>query len=864
MIFGLKKVISHAQRRSLRRLWPWGLSVICVGLILTTHLPSIQAQSEDQVENQENELIQQFSLPEPAPQAPVVQPRRQAPAPQRQSPPAPRQTTQPAPRSESRPEPRPEPRPAASEPPVADDESEAEESAQASSTGSASDSEENDQTNQEPDADVVSPISQYVLQFNRSPVVSNALQMEGVLSQARLGFTRPANWQVESAKVQINFRHSPALFAERSNLTVRLNNVHLGSVPLNRASDEIGKVLFDVPAETIQDYNTIVMQVQQHTSPNCTDPTDPTLWTEILPDSQVLINYRPQPIALDLSNYPYPFLNGLGLDADKLTYLQPNRPDDVWMTAAARYQASAARLSNFRSIQTRLVESPDALDEGERLVVIGTPTTQPLMSELSLPFDIQNNRVLDGGGNALPNDVGIIMLTTTTDSNNPVLVVTGNGAPGVLKGVQALAQRSDRQLLTGQAALVTEVAEVESPEPRDWPGYLPQGVKRFRLSDLQTADLQPFQDVTVNGLPVPPAVSIPFRSLPDDQFLRGSTFTLRYSYGPNIDPSRSSVSVGIDGQALGGERLRKVNGGTDSITVNIPPAVVTPSSNLQVQFFTYPKIPLSCGNIPDQPMWGTVHGDSSFNLNRTSVVNLPDLKLLQTGFPLTAPQDLSQMTFVLPERPNTTEMLMLLQASSRFGRLSRADSVKLGAYSAVSLPEDLRRNSNLVGIGIRDRFPLPELFEETTGFSLGAQFLRRQDRSQIQALPDEAGVIEATVSPWNGERILVGLTGQSEEGIEDIQQVFYQDSLFSRLEGDTLLVQRTTDSPAISVADNFQVTTFSQNAVTTVDRRGILNRVVALIQANWFLIPGGFVLIVLMLYGVSQLYLNRVSHSEGA
>ncbi|NJL87593.1 MAG: cellulose biosynthesis cyclic di-GMP-binding regulatory protein BcsB [Leptolyngbyaceae cyanobacterium SM1_1_3] len=694
--------------------------------------------------------------------------------------------------------------------------------------------------------------------------MGDALQMQGILSQARLGFTRPQHWQVESAKVQVRFRHSPALYAERSNLTVRLNNIHLGSVPLNRAADEIGNILFDVPVNVIQDYNTIVMQVQQHTSADCTDSTDPTLWTEILPDSQVIINYRPQAIALDLANYPYPFLDQLGLDADQLAYLQPESADDTWMTAAARYQASAARMANFRSIQTRLIKDLDTLQAGERLIVIGTPSSQPLLSQLSLPFGLKNNKLLDGGDNVLPNNVGVVMLTTTADSRNPVLVLTGNDSKGVLKAVQSLVQRSDRQLLTGQAALVSEVAEVEPPEANNWPGYLPQNVSRFQLADLTASDSKPFTDVTVNGLPVPPPVQIPFQALPDSQLLKGSTFTLHYGYSPNINPARSSVSIRIDGTGLGGERLRNVNGNTDSVTVNIPPDLVTPSSKLEVQFFTYPRTAINCGDIPDQSMWATVYSDSSFNLNRTSIVQLPNLKLLRAGFPLAAPQDLSQLTFVLPERPVANDLLTLLQVSSRLGRLSQADSVKLGAYSATSLPEAVRRSSNLVGIGVRDRFPLPELFEDETGFNLGQQFQRRQNGSQIQTLPDTAGVVEAMISPWNPERILLGLTAQSEEGLADVQQVFYRDSLFSQLAGDTLLVQHTDEAASVFATEDFRVMTLSQNASTTLDRRSLLNRAIALLQANWFLIPGGIVLIAVVFYGVSQLYLNRLSHSEGA
>lgn len=833
MIFRPKHFSGRKVSLSFRFLWLSGLSIACCCLVLFTQLSAGRAQSEEAVENREDAVIQQYSLPKPSPQAPVVQPRPQ-PAPRR-SPSSPSAAPAPAPRSsqqQAAPQSQPEP---------------AEKGETAESPTSS-------------EAKTVPP-SQYVLQFNRAPVVGNALQMEGVLSEARVGFTRPRHWDVKSAKVQIRFRHSPALFAERSSLTVQFNDYHLGSIPLNRSADEIGNVLFDVPVNLIQDYNAIVMQVQQHTSPDCTDPTDPALWTEILPDSRVIIDYQPQAIALDLANYPYPFLDELGLDADQLTYLRPKNPDDVWMTATARYQTSAARLTNFRSVQTRLAQDLTDVDATEGLIVIGTPENQPLLSKLALPFDIQNNKLLDGGGNALPNDVGVIMLTTTQNGGSPVLVMTGNDGEGVLKAVQALAQPADRQLLTGPAALINEVATIESPNMREWQSFLPVDKRRFRLADLQSDDGQPFQDVTVNGIPVPPPIRIPFKSLPDEQIIDGSTFTLHYSYGPNVDPSRSSVSVRLDGQGLGGERLRNANGGTDSITVDIPSELVTPNSNLEVQFFTYPKTSLSCGNIPDQPMWGTVHGDSSFKLNRAQIVQLPNLKLLQSGFPITAPQDLAQMAFVLPNNPSDADLLTMLAASSRFGRLSQAESVKLGAYSEASLPSDVRNNHNLVAVGTRDRFPLPELFEQNSGFTMGEQFLRRQNQTLVQTLSDESGVIEAQVSPWNSERILLGLTGQSETGLAGVQAVFDRDSLFSSLAGDTLLIQRQTNSPNLSAAEPFQVETLSQNQTATIDRRSPVGRFVALLRANWFLIPGGIVLIALVFYGLSQLYLNRLSHS---
>ncbi|TVQ06851.1 MAG: cellulose biosynthesis cyclic di-GMP-binding regulatory protein BcsB [Leptolyngbya sp. DLM2.Bin27] len=693
-------------------------------------------------------------------------------------------------------------------------------------------------------------------------MVGNALQMEGILSQARLGFTRPRHWQVESAKIQVRFRQSPALYAERSNLTVRLNNRHLGSVPLNKTADEIGNVLFDVPANLIEDFNTVIMEVQQHTSADCTDPTDPTLWTEILPDSQVVLNYRPQAIALDLTNYPYPFLDRLGLEADQLTYLRPQKVDSSWLTASGRYQAAASRLSNGRPIQTRLVNQLDQLNGQDRLVIIGTPAEQPALGDLDLPFAIADDQVLDGDGAPLPDSVGVLMVTTTANGEVPVLVATGNDSAGVLKAVQALVQPADRQLLTGQAALVNQLSEVATPDPRDWPGHLPRDVRQVLLADLTTQDGQPFQDQTVNGLPIPPAVEIPLKALPDEQILRGSKFTLRYSYGPGIDPRRSSVSVILDGQGIGGERLRSADGGTDSVTVDIPPELVTPTSSLAVQFYTFPDVAINCGAIPDQPMWGAVHSNSSLDLNRANVVDLPDLKRLQTGFPLTAPQDLSQASFVLPATPSDGDILTLLQVSGRLGRLSQAQSVKLGAYLADGLPNEARQH-NIVAIGLRDGFPLPEVIQGGAGLVLSNQFGRQLNQTQMQTFSDEAGVIQAQVSPWNNQRLLLGLIAQQPAGLTELQQVFTQDALFSRLAGDTAIVQRTTPNPSIFNQADYQVTTLSQQPTRTIDRRGPITRAIAFLQANWILLPGGMVLLALLLYGLSQLFLNRLSRPEG-
>ncbi|NJL87592.1 MAG: hypothetical protein HC886_19020 [Leptolyngbyaceae cyanobacterium SM1_1_3] len=95
MIVRLQNIIPSGSHRLLKRFLPWGLSILCLCVVLTTHLSPGQAQSEDAVEQQENEVIQQYPLPQPAPRAPVVQPSRPARPPQAQ----PRPQAQPQPQA---------------------------------------------------------------------------------------------------------------------------------------------------------------------------------------------------------------------------------------------------------------------------------------------------------------------------------------------------------------------------------------------------------------------------------------------------------------------------------------------------------------------------------------------------------------------------------------------------------------------------------------------------------------------------------------------------------------------------------------------------------------------------------------------
>jgi cellulose synthase operon protein B len=813
-------------RRSL--VWLLCLSCLSTLLGLTT---LAQAQTDRPIQQQEEQVIREFVLPEAPRQAPVYRPR---PAPPSAPPATSRERSRPSTAS-----PRPAPAPAARQPEPA-----------------APAAEATDEPETPPTA------YEYVLAFNRSPVVGNRLRLEGIYPETRLGFTRPRGWEVKSAKALIRFQHSPALLPNQSSLTVRVNDTSIGSVALNRPNSQVGQVLFNIPPSLLQDRNEISIATQQQNSEECTDPADPMLWTEVLPDSKLLFEFEPQAIALDFNRYPYPFIDDLGLDRDRLVYLRPNELSESWLTAAARFQASAGRYADFRPVDTRMVTDLDQVQGGDRLILIGTPTEQPVLKNLSLPFQFQGNQLLDGNRSTLPGDVGVLMMTALEDNGVPVLVATGNDAAGVAKAVQFLVQSDGQPLGAGQALIVTNIDEVSSPPPRQWDRYLPTE-NSFTLSSLRGVDGEPFKDTTVHGSNAPP-IRFNFWALPDDQFMRGNTMTLRYSYSPQVNPRTSAIEVRIDGVTVGGKRLTSEEGGRESLNVNLPENLIQPNSQIEVLFVLRPRVTEECGQSQDQQLWGTLHGDTSFDLNRQNVVQLPDLRLLQTGFPLTAPQDLSNTAVVLPNTPNDREVMTLLKLSERLGRVSRANSVKLNVYQANSIPAEAREQKNLVGIGIRDRFPIPEVFAANSGgLKLGDFFSRQRNNNQLQTLSDEEGVIKSVISPWNADRILLALTAQSNQGLDRVQDMFANDPLFFQFQGDTVLVAANQPNPSPYDATGYNVEFFQQTSQRRIEHTNLLSRATRFLQDNWFLLPTGIVVASLMLYGISQLYINRIA-SGGA
>ena len=147
---------------------------------------------------------------------------------------------------------------------------------------------------------------------------------------------------------------------------------------------------------------------------------------------------------------------------------------------------------------------------------------------------------------------------------------------------------------------------------------------------------------------------------------------------------------------------------------------------------------------------------------------------------------------------------------------------------------------------------------------LAESFLRFWGSSKVHAQSAQEGVLKQTNSPWNRQRTLVALTAQTEAGLQEVQSLLKQNSLFSQIQGDTVLISRSTPNPSLYDASGYNLEFLQEAQTRRIQRSNSFTQIVLFLQDYWFLMLVGMLLLALLLYSLSQVFLNQVADSGDA
>ncbi len=617
-------------------------------------------------------------------------------------------------------------------------------------------------------------------------------RLKTVRTQRDYPFTRPKGWKVlPSSSIHVSFQHGSNLLPERSSLNVLINNRMLKSIPLTKANILPNALNIPVPPDLLQDNNTLSFQVDQHYTYKCEDPFSEELWTQLLPDNSLTLNYQWQPVHPDLAQYPFPLLDPLNTYTPAVVgYVVPNTASDQSLEAFGVVATQLGQQAQWRALKP-YVTTPGVLKNSDNLVLIGTPTENPAIGNAASGMSVRlsGGQFSDSNGTPLPPDYGVLQLIPNpSNPTRTMLIVSGNGPEGVRKAAHVLAQGALNKILTGRAAIVKEYQTGEAYPYRAWDGYVLQSGDNFSGLNLDTMTSR-----GITGLPIYyPIKRMPDLYLPGHQKVRLHTI---YSYASQLDGSQSKLEVLLNGKAIKSVPLNDPNGASLSeFVVDLPTEEFHTYNDLQYQFHMYPDKYDMCRFVTDVHIWGTIHNTSWIEFPGEIKTALPDVGLVNDGgYPFTGFQDLSHVSVVLPDGVGHADLDAMLQMLTRLGRESYSHKgIELTAFHAATLPNDIRGNSHLIVIGKQGQNKLFAELQSKASLLTENHWNTLQDDqktklAQINYAPGQ-GVAEEMLSPWNENKVVFMLTGENDTALAHDAQMFSNDAWFKAIKQGNLTV----------------------------------------------------------------------------
>lgn len=628
--------------------------------------------------------------------------------------------------------------------------------------------------------------------------VHDVLLLPTVRSRYETGFTKPKTWKLTGdTYLDMTFQHSHQLLPNRSWLEVVVNNKALKRIPLTKENAESTNIKVPIPAGSLTDFNTLAFRVEQHYTDMCEDPLDKSLWTQILPNSKLVFNYTPTLPAVDLAGFPYPIIDPLAYTPEPVRYVIPESPGEQELLALSYVNVYLAQQTGKKEFLTQVARQEQGYQGDGHLVYVGLPGQLRGLSNLSVPgYSLQGGQwVNNQTGQPLNGNEGFIaFFPHPRYKNRAVLVVSGNTPQGVLQAATYLTNAPKVDTLVGQAAT--------APDGWNPPNVRSAKVPRYVENQTRTFAELGYPVQSVEKINAPPIVyHIP---IVGDFSDAGSKLylDLAYSYGPEMNPTFSSLEVKMNDISIANIPLLNVNGEEmRQVTIPISNELVEPDNDLVVQFHMMPDKFGRCVNNFEDKAWGKVLDTSKLRVEGRVGSRLPDVGLLNdTGFPYTREDHMDNMHIVVPENPSDDLLRTMLAFTARLGRATLADTDLRFALSkgGSNLPGD----KNLVVIRQADQdLSLPQGYRMKWTVDNALAKLQRlfhwqpgkDDGIRADLLGNEDGIyLEQYMA--NNNKVVTVLEAESAKGLISLRRLFEDDKQFEQIAHGP--VMQLTNGPA--------------------------------------------------------------------
>ncbi|GEM_PF-2586351 len=609
----------------------------------------------------------------------------------------------------------------------------------------------------------------------------------GGVSTLSLYFPGPGRYSLGGDGLfTLSLNYAQVVDPATSMVSVVFNGIPLRTWPLVSEQAAQHEVSIAVPLSVLrEDVNLVEVRFfMQIPGTGCGNSDHPSLYATVFKQTRLSYTYAPGPVMNplpppDLSRFPITLLDPSPGQEDRLVLVVPDDPSQAEWQAAVDVGAAVGRYGGSRHLALTLLPAreADAQLAGGSSVVIGRPREstiwQPLRAaSAQLPFAPGAGATpafTSASGEPVAADQGVLMeLDSPWNRDYRTVVVTGASDEAVLRAALALAGKTARQALHGNAAVVTQ----RPTDPFAGGAAAPADGKsplEFSLEDLG------FADQRVDGWGTH-RLSIPFEApfLP----VHGAHARIVYDHTRLLNGAVSSVTLALNDLPLRDTSLADTGAGRPGLEVDLPASILRTGRNvLSVQFhLSWPLVSATedalaasggfataCTPPPSDLAWAVLYAASSIQLppGGTVVSGLAALP-----FPFVQSGRTGNLLVVAPDDAGGAHQLAALAAY--LGRTTTSDLIDLSVTTGAAVgPAQSDRNMLVFGQAAENRFlmalaehlPLQLTADGRVLQAGGAPLVGVRDGAEL-------GILELMPSPLNRERSILVITGTSPTGIE--------------------------------------------------------------------------------------------------
>ena len=564
------------------------------------------------------------------------------------------------------------------------------------------------------------------------------------------------------------------------------------------------------------------------------------------PASRLILPHTLVSPTTDFTRFPQPFSQDPAWPDSALIVL-PDQPSAAEIQSALTVGGALRNLTSTAFTLDLTTESKltPELQTTNNLVLVGKAASFKMLGQLSLPEAINANGVNVPGAGA---DDGILeMVVSPWNANKVVMLVSGVSDAGVPKASQAVSTGFIRPTDKSNVAVISTV----DLQP------VPQAIP----VDQTLAQLGYDLNATTDRLNRPGTASsiFFFYTAPGTVAGNDASFTLQFNHSALLNFARSGLTVLVNNQPIGSFRFTEESAQTkNTVTFQIPAPALLPGRNqLEVRTDLFPTD--NCTSPQLAGLWVSLWSESLLHLPTITLaaggVSLYDMSLYPVPF-IQHPTMDNTAFIVSPNDLNGWKTALTVAAD--LGDRLNGQMITLKAYYADAIPDTAKSEDHLIVIGRPNAIPLiTDLHDQLPGpFDPGSELAIEKNTQVAYRLGANAqvGYLELLNSPWNKERVILTVLGNSEEGLQQAGIAITTPTLRNRLAGDFALVtngQLTITDTRIKTSTT--IDTASQTTTKTAVNQGSVDLVpYKASQPGWILpiMIGSFIVMILILIAV--------------